>query len=64
MKRLRARLDIYVDLDELEGDEEEKVAEAKGYIEDIIDCVNRENIEGDSPASASEIIQFEIYDEN
>jgi hypothetical protein len=57
MKRLRATVDIYIDMED-DMDEEEAI----GLVNTTIDDLNLESCGTHSPVSISEIIQHEIYD--
>lgn len=67
MKRLRATVDIYVDLDLLEDHgimtEEDLEAEAKDEVNRFIDGTNKTYFDMEVPVSMSEIISYEIYDD-
>lgn len=57
MKRLRATVDIYVDMDDDISEEE-----ALSWVNQQIDNINTHYEATGDPVSASEIIQHEIYD--
>lgn len=58
MKRLRATIDVYVDMDK-----KLEEVEALEEVNMLIDCINNPNKDDFHNISVSEIIQFEIYNE-